>query len=367
MTNTIASIETIPIALPFTQHEGPKAGFFGTVWETLDYLLIRVETSDGIVGWGDAFAYNALPATKAAMDQIVAPMATGQSADDIRGLMDRLGRTLHLMGRSGPVQYALSGLDIALWDIAGKRAGLPISRLLGCGGRSSIPAYASLFRIADNAVLRRVCESLVAEGYTAIKLHEIDPHATLAAREGAGAACALMMDTNCPWDLVEAQEAAAIMLPSGLKWLEEPIWPPENFAALTTLRASGIPLAAGENIANAEDMKRLAETPGLDYAQPSVTKIGGICQFQRAAQAAELAGRRVAPHSPYFGPGLLATLHMAAVFPTIEYLEVFGATLTEPLFDGFGMPEPDRTYRIPEGPGLGADPIPEIVQRFRMD
>ena len=97
----------MPIALPFTQHDGPPAGFFGTVWKSLDYVLVRVETSDGIVGWGDAFAYNALPATRAALDDIIAPMAMGQSADDILGLMDRLGRTLHLMGRSGPVQYAL--------------------------------------------------------------------------------------------------------------------------------------------------------------------------------------------------------------------------------------------------------------------
>ena len=366
MANTIKSVEAIAIGLPFEQHDGPPAGFFGTVWETLNYCLVRVETSDGIVGWGDAFAYNALPATKAAVDDIVGPLAIGLSADDVTGTMDRLGRVLHLLGRSGPVQYALSGLDIALWDIAGKRAGLPISQLLGGVGRASIPAYASLFRIADNAVLRRVCSGLAEEGYKAIKLHEVDPTATLWAREGAGEAVDIMMDTNCPWDLVEAQEAAVIMLPSNLKWLEEPIWPPENFAALTTLRQSGIPLAAGENIANPEDMQRLAETPGLDYAQPSVTKIGGITSFHRAGIATQLAGKRIAPHSPYFGPGLLATLHMAAVFPAMEYLEVFGATLTVPLFEGYGMPESDTSYRIPTGPGLGADPIADVVQKYRL-
>ena len=366
MTNTIKSIETIAVALPFTQHDGPPAGFFGTVWKTLDYVLVKVETSDGIIGWGDAFAYNALPATKAALDKIVAPMATGQSADDIVGLMDRLSRTLHLMGRSGPVQYALGGLDIALWDIAGKRAGLPVHKLLGGAGQDSIPAYASLFRINDTSTVRKVCEGLAEEGYTAIKLHEIDPVATLWAREGAGPDVDIMMDVNCPWDLIEAQEAAAIMLPAKLKWFEEPIWPPENLGALTTLRASGIPLAAGENCPNHFEMQRMAEVPGLDYVQPSVTKIGGITAFHKAATAIELAGKRVAPHSPYFGPGLLATLHMSALFPTMEYLEVFGATLTEPLFDGYGTPEADCTYRIPEGPGLGADPIPEVVAKYRI-
>ena len=366
MSDTIQAIEAIAIGLPFTQHEGPPAGFFGTTWETLNYCLIRVETSDGIIGWGDAFGYNALPATKAAVEQIVGPLAIGMDANDITGTMDRLGRVLHLLGRSGPVQYALSGLDIALWDIAGKRAGLPIHRLFGAAGREAIPAYASLFRIADNAVLRRVCASLAQDGYKAIKLHEVDPHATLWAREGAGEAVDIMMDTNCPWDLLEAQQAAAIMVPARLKWLEEPIWPPEDFAALTTLRASGIPLAAGENVANPEDMQRLATTPGLDYVQPSITKVGGVTAFHCVGIATRLAGKRLAPHSPYFGPGLLATLHMAAVFPEIEYLEVFGASLTVPLLDGFGIPEADTAYRIPTGPGLGADPIPEVTDRFRL-
>ncbi len=366
MTSTIKDIRAIPVGLPFGQHEGPPAGFGGKVWKTLDILLVRVETSDGIVGWGDAFGYNALPASKAAVDDVLAPLALGQDARDITGVMDRLARTLHLFGRSGPVQYALSGLDIALWDIAGKRAGLPVAKLLGGGGRTAVPAYASLFRIAEHDILARVCEDLVGDGFAAIKLHEIDPHATLAARRGVGPAVDLMMDVNCPWDLVAAREAAAIMAPANLKWLEEPIWPPEDFASLSALAASGIPLAAGENVANAEEMTRLAQTSGVDYVQPSVTKIGGITTFHRAAQVAKLAGRRIAPHSPYFGPGLLATLQLAAVHPDIEYVEMFGAILETPLFDGVGLPGADQCFAIPAGPGLGADPEPDVVERFRL-
>ncbi|MDH3666408.1 MAG: mandelate racemase/muconate lactonizing enzyme family protein [Paracoccaceae bacterium] len=366
MVSTINDIRAIPVGLPFQQHEGPPAGFGGKVWQTLDILLVRVETSDGIVGWGDAFGYNALSSTKAAVDDLVAPLGVGQDARDIAGVMDRLSRTLHLFGRSGPVQYALSGLDIALWDIAGKRAGLPVAQLLGGAGRTAVPSYASLFRIADNDLVARVCEGLAEDCFSAIKLHEIDPHATLAARQGAGPDIDLMMDVNCPWDLVTAREAAAIMAPADLKWLEEPIWPPEDFAALSALAASGIPLAAGENVANAEEMTRLASAPGVSYVQPSVTKIGGITAFHRAAQAAKLAGRRVAPHSPYFGPGLLATLQLAAVHTDIEYIEMFGATLTTPLFDGFGLPGPDKRFAIPTGPGLGADPEPDVINRFLL-
>lgn len=367
MGDTIKIIEAIPVGLPFTQHEGQPAGFGGKVWKTLDSLLVRVETSDGIVGWGDAFAYNALSASKAALEDQVAPLAVGKSAEDIVGLMAVLGQTLHNFGRSGATQFALSGLDIALWDIAGKRAGLPVARLLGGGARSTIPAYASLFRINDHGVLKRVCEKLVTDGYKAIKLHEVDPVAALVARDASGSDTALMMDVNCPWDLTAAREAASTMAPANLKWLEEPIWPPEDFTSLSALERSGIPLAAGENVANFEEMKRLAETSGLIYVQPSVTKIGGITAFHHAAQAAELAGKRLAPHSPYFGPGLLATLQMAAVFPNVEYVEVFGATLNMPLFDGYGLPRQDQQFAIPTNPGLGADPIADVIERYRLD
>ena len=366
MTSTIKSIQAIPIGMPFTQHEGPPAGFGGKVWETLDILLVRVETSDGIVGWGDAFSYNAMPATLAAVVDILTPLALGQDCTDVPDLMDRLARPLHLFGRSGPVQYALSGLDIALWDIAGKRQGRPIWQLLDGPGRKDIPSYASLFRVMDHAMLTRVCSELAADGFTAIKLHEVDPETTLAARQGAGPDVELMMDTNCPWSLAQAQEAAAIMVPANLKWLEEPIWPPEDFAALSALAASGIDLAAGENVANDIELTRLATTPGMTYVQPSVTKIGGITLFHRGAQNAVQAGRQIAPHSPYFGPGLLATLHLAAVFPQIEYAEMFGARLTTPLFDGVGLPGPDQRFVIPNGPGLGADPIAEVIDRFRL-
>lgn len=367
MPNTITAIEAIPVGLPFTQHDGPRAGFGGRVWETLDCLLVRVETSDGITGWGDAWAYTALTASKAALEDVIAPLAIGQSAEDIGGLTGHIAKATHFFGRSGAMQYALGGLDIALWDIAGKQAGLPICRLLGGGGRTHAPSYASLFRIADTAIVERVCEGLAGDGFEAIKLHEVDPRTALAARSGAGPDVEIMMDTNCPWDRQQAIEAARFMEPAALKWLEEPLWPPEDFEGLTELAAAGIPLAAGENIANPDDMARLAATPGLTYAQPSVIKIGGITAFVRAGHAIGLAGKRLAPHSPYFGPGLLATLHMASVFPAMQYVEMFGANLTEPLFDGIGLPGPDQTFAIPDGPGLGAEPIAEVVERFRLD
>ena len=186
MASTIESIDTITLAIPFT-HPGPPTGFGGTIWTKASYLLMRVTTSDGIVGWGEAFGYNAIPATRAAISEIVAPLAIGKDTTDIGALMQSLERPLHLFGRSGPVQYALSGLDIALWDIAGKRAGCSVAKLLGGGGRKTAPAYTSLLRAGDTAALTTVCEAVAQQGFDAVKLHEVEPALAVLAREILGA------------------------------------------------------------------------------------------------------------------------------------------------------------------------------------
>ncbi len=118
-------------------------------------LLVRVETDAGLVGWGEAFGHGAIPATTAAMESLVAPWMIGRDAADIAGTMRAAQQAMHLYGRGGPVTYALSGVDIALWDLAGKAAGLPLHRLLGAAAPAAIPAYASLLRYGDPALVAR--------------------------------------------------------------------------------------------------------------------------------------------------------------------------------------------------------------------
>src|ERR1700748_3456189 len=116
---SIRSVEAIAFRPPYDMF-GPKP-LLGGQPRQMDILLVRVETADGVVGWGEAFGFVVWPATRTALEQVVAPLVIGRDESDIAGLMDSLNRQLHLLGRSGPVTYALSGLDIALWDIAGKR------------------------------------------------------------------------------------------------------------------------------------------------------------------------------------------------------------------------------------------------------
>jgi D-galactarolactone cycloisomerase len=360
----IAAIETIVLRLPYRQ-SGPPTGFGGRVWATADILLVRVDTDAGITGWGEAFGYNVIPATKTAIDEQIAPLCLGRDATQIAALMAELQRTLHFFGRGGPVTYGLSGIDIALWDIAGKAAGLPLHRLLGGPARREIRAYASLLRYGDPAVTARLSAEAVERGYRHVKLHEIDVPQVASARQAVGEAAALMVDTNCPWSLNEARAMARRLRPLDIFWLEEPIWPPEDAAALAALRQGcGIAIAAGENAGSVAHFAQMLAAGAVDYAQPSVTKIGGVSELRKVLALAAAANVTVAPHSPYFGPGLLATLHLLAAAPQDMLVERLYVDLeASPL--GQWVDASSGMMTVPDGPGLGCDPDPEVIARYR--
>ena len=164
----------------------------------------------------------------------------------------------------------------------------------------------------------------------------------------------LTVDTNCPWTPVEALEMARRFRPHDLLWLEEPVWPPEDWAGLARVRAEGgIALAAGENTSNPIDFKHMFDAGAVTYAQPSVTKIGGMSALREVAMLAEAAGVTLVPHSPYFGPGLLATLHFLAAQPREPLVERIYATLEPDLFGGVDQREERHASAVPQGPGLG--------------
>ena len=363
----IERLEAIPVAIPFT-HDGPDAGFAGGTWRTADYLLVRISTADGPIGYGEAFGYGVIPGTKAVLERTLAPLVIGEDARDITGLLGRLERTLHVFGRGGCLQYALSGIEIALWDIAGKEAGQPLWRLLGGSPRAAVPAYASFLRLFEPEHSWRACAAAAEKGLTGIKLHDVRIDTIMAAREAIGERVALMVDVNCAWSRAEAIEAARALEPARLAWLEEPVWPPEDLDAFASVRsAADVPLAAGENAANPWAFKALSRCPGLDILQPSVTKVGGVNAFLQAARLTQLEGRQVTPHSPYYGPGLLATLQLAAILPDMDWVEHFAVELEAPLYGGIELPDADGNIAIPQGPGLGADPDPELLERYRCD
>jgi L-alanine-DL-glutamate epimerase-like enolase superfamily enzyme len=337
----------------------------GRARTSIDMLLVRVDTDDGVTGWGEAFGHRIFPATRAAIDTLLGPLCVGRDAGQVLALGDDLQRLLHGVGRNGPAIYALSGLDIALWDIAGKVAGLPLYRLLGGSPRTDLPAYASLLRYGQARAVAHYTEQALARGYRHIKLHEITVPEVEAARGVAGPAVPIMVDTNCPWTVAQALEMARRLAPLDLHWLEEPVWPPENLAGLAEVRArGGIATAAGENYGTAWEFRRAFEAGALTYAQPSVTKIGGVTEMRRVMALADAFGVPVVPHSAYFGPGLLASIHCIAALAPDSLVERFYCDFAaNPL--GEAIHPRDGRIAVPQGPGLGVDPDLRLLERLR--
>lgn len=362
----ITGIETFVVRMPLVL-TGDAPMVSGQARTAIEMLLVRVDTDEGVCGWGEGFGHRVWPATRTALEKMVAPLCIGRDPAQIHVLMNDLMRSLHGAGRSGPVIYALSAIDIALWDIAGKLAGAPLYRLLGGDARADLPAYASLLRYGKAAALEpRIAEAL-ARGYRLIKIHEIDAGIIRAARRVAGEGVPLMVDCNCPWTVEKALAMCGMLRELDLEWIEEPVWPPEDHAGLARVRADGgIAVAAGENVASVFEFQRMFEQRALTVAQPSVTKIGGVTEMCKVFDVAEASGVRVVPHSAYFGPGLLASIHVCAAQAQEVWIERFYCDFD---FTPFGEAIDPRGGRIavPQGAGLGIDPDPVALKRLAVD
>ena len=361
----IAKVDIIPLAIPF-EFGGKPYGFGSHAWRSLNTMLVRIETDTGIVGWGDAFAYNSRRAIQGILEEMVVPMLIGEDATDIAGLSHRLQKNLHLFGRYGMIIHAISGVDIALWDIAGKAAGVPVVNLLGGCVRDDLVGYSSLFKYADPDLVASKVKSSLDEGFGIIKLHETGVAEVAAARKSAGPNVPIMVDTNCPWTPTEAYDMAMKLKPYDLLWLEEPIFPPEDFSSLAKLRAdSGVAIAAGENACTAFQFREMIKAGAVTYAQPSVTKVGGITEFRKISALAALNGVQLMPHSPYFGPGFLATLHLTAAEANPGYVEWFYLDREACLYGDAIKPVNGR-YTVPNGPGLGMEPDTDVIKDYRV-
>jgi len=360
----IAKIDSIVIRVPFS-YGAAKGGPAPTTGEKNTILLVKVETDTGITGWGDAFCYGCTDAVRAALHGMIAPLAVGRDAGDIARLSRDLQQKLHLFGRYGITIFALSGLDIALWDIAGKAANLPLHRLLGGAGQTSLPGYASLLKYRDPERVAARTKLAIQQGYRHIKLHETEEAEVRAAREAAGHDVAIMVDTNCPWTPEEARHMTLKLRPYDMHWLEEPIFPPEDFAAIARLRAgTGVAMAAGENNCTSFQFREMFAAGAVDYAQPSVTKVGGVTEFLKIATLADSAGVTLMPHSPYFGPGFLATLQLAAARGQPgAMIERYHMDIEASLYGELIDPV-NGAFAVPQGPGLGRDPDPDVIKTY---
>lgn len=363
MDETISAIDTIALRVPLDIW-APAPMSQGIPRTHVESFYVRVTTSGGVVGWGESFGPSR-PMVVAAFDNWIRRLAVGQSVSD-EELLPRIERMLLSLSRSGPLAHALAGLDIALWDIRGKLAGVPVSTLLGGAKRMHVQCYASLLQYYGNReYIKRNTARALERGYRQIKLHERTPEAVAAAREMTGPDIPLMVDTNCAWTSAEAEAAVAAMAPYKPFWVEEPIYPPEDFEALARLRAiTGVPVGIGENATSLRDFRRMVTIGKADYVQPSIVKLG-ITAMAKVAAEVEQAGATCVPNAFYLGPGFLAVLHCLAAkekdAPLERMFADFGATpfsRTVPVVNG--------GVEVPQSPGLGADPEDDLIAQFRV-
>jgi len=325
----IRSVEPVALEVPLDRAvANPIMAFASTV-----ALLVRVVDDDGVEGWGEVwcnFPRFGLRHRALLVSEVFAPMLAGRSfasPADAFATMNASSRLLRMQsGEHGPIAAAIAGIDIALHDIAAKRAGLPLWRMLG-GTRGEVQVYASLGRADD---LWPTIERAFAQGFRALKLRSsgsIADHLAVVVpvRAQVGEACGLMLDVNASWDAETAIATIGALRDVRLTWLEEPI-PADAPAALwrRLAQAAPMPLAGGENLlAEAEFDDALAER-SLAVLQPDITKWGGLSGGMPLARRIVAAGRRLCPHMFTGAPGVLASAHLLAASGAADGMLEYG-------------------------------------------
>lgn len=361
----ITSVTPIVLSIPFDAG-GTGQGIMPTTWNSLDFCLVKITADNGLVGWGEGFGYFCSRSVAAIIERSIAPLLIGRELSLPFMFSEEIQRKLVLQGRYGITTFALSGIDLALWDLHAKSEGVCLSELLGGRKRDSVPAYGSLVRYGDGDLVARYSEKLAADGFAEIKLHEITMPEIRRCRQAIGNDLRMTVDVNCNWSLDFTREVIPELLELNVRWLEEPIFPPEDFRTLASLRQSGIKIATGENACTAFQIEELCRLEATDFLQPSITKVGGITEFLKVIKLNASYQLPLMPHSPYFGPGYMATLQMAAIEPAFEQFEYLLVQPESWLYSE--MPLPERgLVPIPSGPGLGMDPSLDQIERYRVN
>jgi L-alanine-DL-glutamate epimerase-like enolase superfamily enzyme len=333
-------------------------------WTHLEICLVRIESEDGVVGWGEAFGYTCLTATVAAVRNMLAPVVVGRTISDVASFNKELQLKMHIFGRYGITMFAISGIDIALWDLAAKKCGVSLAQLLGGRVNEKIAAYASLVRYGEPAKVESVSRKAIEEGYNALKLHEITVENVAASRRAAPDAI-ITTDINCNWSREEAERLLPEMKKLGLYWVEEPLFPPDDTDELSDLYARfGVNLASGENACTMAQFKRICNS--VSFPQPSVTKVGGVTEFFEIAKYAASLGKKVMPHCPYFGPGWWATLQLACALPQCELVEMLYIVAEKWLMPDIPLPHQGYIH-VPNRLGLGFEPDPEVLRSYSAE
>jgi L-rhamnonate dehydratase len=346
-----------------------------------DALIIKVTTDEGIVGYGE------VDSSPSVVRAVVDAPTSHNICRGLRSLLlgadpmspDVLWQKMFegslYYGRRGVAVHALSGIEIALWDICGKALGVPAHRLLGGPWRDRIKAYASTLMPETPAEAAETVAQQLEAGFRAVKLGygplgrdlERDVELVAAAREAAGPSTDLMIDVGLGWQRTrQAIDGARAMSTFRPYWIEEP-FPPDDLASYALLcEAVDVPIAAGEQESHVNDFARLLDT-GVAVLQPDVTRAGGMRKCLQVAEMARSRGRQCVLHAWSTGIIKAASLQVLAAMPGAEYFEycVQATELNKDLVS-HSFPLHDGYVLIPDGPGLGVEIDEALLDQLRV-
>src|SRR5262245_58970659 len=345
-------------------------------------LVVKVYTDAGIVGVGevDSSSLVAKAIIEAPLSHKIcrglAECVLGQDPFELDLLIHRMYEGSIFFVRQGAVIQAMSGIEIALWDIIGKATKRPVYQLLGGGFRKKFRAYASILFGDTPAETERIGTQLNKQGFRAVKFgwgpmgqsEESDLAHVAAARRGIGPKTELMVDAGLAWDTATAIRRAKQFEPYNLTWLEEPLHP-DNVDGYRRLCASNPPMriAAGEEICDVKEFQQMMEVGGIDVAQVDVTRVGGLARSKRIGWDSVERHRLCVNHSYKTGVNIAASLHFVAALPNTHYFEycveqgALRQTLTKQRF-----PVIDGEISVPEEPGLGIELDENVVEKYRV-
>ncbi len=364
----ITSIRAIPISFRVPEGQNVRLGIGRAVKR--DSVLVRVETDEGLVGWGEAHHGRCPGAIAKLIDTTLSELVLGMDALDTNGVWAKVYRMqLSSHGMGAAAAMALSGLDIALWDIRGKACGWPIWRLLG-GASRSVPAYAGGISLGwqDPVSLAEEARAHVASGYRAVKLRvgdspKRDIARVQAVRETLGEDIEILVDANTGYSVDDVRRVMPAYDEANVGWLEEPFPPHDVFAYSDAARLGTVPFAAGENHFTRYEFLPALQAGYLGFVQPDLSKTGGITETMRIAALASAWKISVNPHTSATGINMVATLHLLAAVDNPGYFEGDVARHNPFRDDVVGRPyalDADGRVRPPDGPGLGV----EVDERF---
>ncbi len=365
-----------PVERPFTSSRG-------WLYKTRGSCIVEIETNDGIVGWGEC--YGPSQVARAFIETQLAPHIIGRDAFDVEVIWEYLYNRIKDYGGKGMVTSAMSGIDIALWDIIGKSVGKPIHKLIGGSFRTEVNCYATgLYFIDMNRLIEEAVEEAKGyqeEGFTAIKMKiglgdmKLDIERVAAVRQALGDKARLMVDANHCFTVPQAIRLGRELEKLGVEWFEEPISPEDLDGYVEVTRALDMAVAGGENEFTRWGFRDIVVRKAMDIIQPDVCAAGGISECRKIATLASAHGVECVPHAWGSAIGLAATLHFLGALPD----QPPSYRPFPPLLEFEQCENPFRDYlsvepivqnkgvvQIPTGSGLGIEINREILNKYRV-